>query len=623
MRIAGLWMATFLLALGITAWGTEGQPVKSWAEWVDRAAKDERLAGARAEFLTRAREVAALPIVRRVYRLEDVGQHRTWLDGRSNALGPETKEKFALAMSDFAACNTLASEMPLLAAAYRMTGEEAFRARVLAQLAEAASWSPLQRPGWTCYAPENRLPADGKDGNWLATGTGVRGIADALEIMPPGTIPPPLRARLEALLEGEIAGVVDDWQVKRPWFVSSDNPITNQWMLPTEGLVRACLVLGVDKHRAAYETGVRNFLRALQAHGRAGEFEEGVGYADFTVTSMLHTAHAMAVAGDRRALEQPFLRHFPTWLVSHLQPGDMLINCFDAGPATGHERLRPLLSLLAVCTGSDVARWALASLADGPAVDIPGLLARGSANLGASAAPPLFAAYERAARVNWRDSWDPAATGVWVRGGHRLDQHDHCDRGHVNLILHGRPVLIEAGTPSYDNPRMYSHYHAGVGHNVLQVGEDLPETRPAPITVRRLNAKGGKVVVNPTACYKGVERWLREVEWSADWLAVTDTVALAKGREDTILFRWHLGTTQPVSVTGAGGKFEVTWEGVRLTLEASSPITVSQEMLPDNTLPPVPGGTAEPHHTCLVVRSEGKTGRIRLITGVAAVGPGS
>ena len=196
-----------------------------------------------------AREAADLPIVRRAHTLEDVGKNRTWLDGRANALEDEIRETFALAMSDFAACNLLATELPLLAAAYRMTGEAVFRDRVMAQLRESADWTPLQRPGWTLYSPGHRLPSDGKDGNWLATGCGVRAIADTLELLPAGTVDDALVKRLHALLEGEVAGVVDDWETRRPWFVRGNNPITNQWVLPTEGLVRACLLLGVDAHR--------------------------------------------------------------------------------------------------------------------------------------------------------------------------------------------------------------------------------------------------------------------------------------------------------------------------------------------------------------------------------------
>jgi hypothetical protein len=610
-------LTTCMATRGVIA-AQEAQPVKSWAQLVDSVKDDARLAAARAALIERARSAAQLPIVQRAYKLEDVGKHRTWLDGRTRYLEPEIAQTFALAMSDFGACSTLAGELPLLAVAYRLTGDDTFRKRVLEQLEETATWSPLQRPGWTLFAPGNRLPPDGKDGNWLATGVGIRAIADTLELLPKDSIPPALRNRLADLLAGEIESIVDDWKVKRPWFVKGDDPITNQWMLPTEGLVRACLVLGPDKRREAYELGVQNTLKALDSHGAAGEFEEGIGYASFTVTSMLHTAHAMAVAGDRRALDHPFLRNFPTWMVEHIQPGGFLINCFDAGPARAINTLRVPLSLLAVCTGSTVARWALEYQAGGPSDDIAGLLCRALPAVGADAAPLPYAAYERATRVNWRDSWNDDATGVWVRGGHSLDQHDHHDRGHVNFIARGRPILIEAGTPSYDNPLMESQYASGVGHNVLQVGDALPERRESPISVRRLDATGGDVTVNPTKCYDHVKRWQRTVQWTAEELVVGDDVALEPGRDDVVLFRWHLGTTEPVAITGAGQEFTISWADAAIRLQGSAPLLVSQEMLPDNTLAPPAGRQQGPDHLhfCIIVRSRDAVNALKLTTTV-------
>ena len=619
-------------------------PLPSWSALLDTARSQPALESARSALVVKARELAALPLVRRAYTLEDVGKHRTWLDGRSAALEDEIREVFALAMSDFAACNTLAGELPLLAAAYRLTGEEVFRDRVIAQLEEMGGWSPLQRPGWTCYTPGNRLPPDGKDGNWLATGCGVRALGDTLDLLPEGTLDKALLDKLHRLLDAEIAGVVDDWAAKRPWFVRSNNPVTNQWVLPTEGLVRACLILGIEDHREAYDLGVKNLLMALDAHGPKGEFEEGFGYASFTVTSMLHAAHAMAAAGDRRAVDHPFLKHFPAWLVHHFQPGNMVINCFDAGGAyNAAEGTRPLLSLLAVCTASPVARWALAHQTSGPSDDLPGLAARALPPVAADAAPPLFAQYERAARVNWRSSWRDDADGVWVRGGHALDQHDHQDRGHVNYIARGIPILIEAGTPSYHHPRMMTHYTSGAGHNVLQLGIQFPEgladagkrvTLPgwqkagglAPITVRRLDATGGEVLVDATACYDGLARWHRTVSWNVGELVVVDDVALTEGTEDIVLFRWHLGTADEVSIREEEGHFRVAWPGAQdgqwpaeILLESTVPLSVAQIRLPDNTLAGHDGSeNPRNSHTCLTVRSREKVRAIRLTTQVAA-----
>ncbi len=618
-------------ALGAAA-GETPPSVVAWGDLLDSVKGDPATESARAEIVAQAREMAAKPIVRRVYALEDVGKHRTWLDGRSRALEDEIRETFALAMSDFAAANTVAGELPVLAAAYRLTEEEVFRGRVVAQLEEMTSWSPLQRPGWTCYAPGRRLPPDGKDGNWLATGCGVRAIGDALDIMPEGSIDPELRTRLDELLQGEVAGVVDDWETERSWFINTHNPITNQWVLPTEGLVRACLLLGAKEHPEAYELGVKNLLEALDAHGPAGEFEEGVGYASFTVTSLVHAAHAMAVAGDPRALDHPFLQRFPIWLVHHVQPNDMMINCFDAGGARGAAAgVQTLASLLAMSTGSPAARWTLAELCDGPSRDLAGLAVRGMPAVGPEAAPPLFAVNERATRVNWRDSWQVGGSGVWVRGGHPTDQHDHQDRGHVNYIANGKPILIEAGTPSYDNKLMMTHYTTGVGHNLLQLGTAFPE-KPAdagqyvslpgwqkrgtvaPITVHRLDADGGDVTVDGADGYRNVRQWLRRVTWTADNLAIQDDVALVDGKQDIVLFRWHLGTRAEAVIAGSRKKFTVEWPDATIRLTGSTALAISQVTLPDNTLEPP--DDAEPSHTCIVVQSAKPVAKFSLRTEV-------
>lgn len=622
----------FLFSFALCSYGQEVTEIQPWAVLLEQAKQNPSLGAQRKKILEQARDIAELPVIRRAKTLDEVGRNRTWLDGRANALESEIRETFALAMSDFAACNTLSNELPLLSAAYRLTGEVRFLECVVAQLEEMASWSPLQRPGWTLYAPGNRLSADGKDGNWLATGCGVRAIADTLEILSEGALTPPLRERLMALLEVEIAGVRDDWQVQRPWFVRTNNPVTNQWVLPTEGLVRACLVLGVEPRREAYELGVKNLLAALDAHGRKGEFEEGFGYASFTVTSLLNAAHAMAVAGDRRAMDHPFLKNFPTWLVHHFQPGNMVINCFDAGGAYGAaERTRPLLSLLAVCTGSPVARWALFCQVSGPSDDVPGIAASALQPVSPEVAPPLFACYERAARVNWRSGWENTASGVWVRGGHELDQHDHQDRGHVNFIVRGRPVLIEAGTPAYHHPRMMTDYTPGVGHNVLQLGTAVIDKTAkagelvcppgwqkaggiAPIHVEKLDASGGTVIVDGAACYDNLEKWARTVSWDASTMSIADDVVLEEGKTDIILFRWHLGTEERVSISGEGKHHTVTFPGTSLDIEGDVPLHVTQTFMPDHTLE---GHSAEDDpgnlHTCLVVQSAAPVGGMKLM----------
>jgi hypothetical protein len=602
----------------------------TWPEVVVAAKNDPSLAPAIEALTITAREEAEKGLFRRQYRFEDVGKHRSWLDRRAIPLEEEIRESFALSMSDFMMCWNLADGFPGVVAAAKLGGDADLRGFVAEQLSEITTWRPLQRPGWTVYAPGRRLPPDGKDGNWLGTGLGIRAIVTALEIMG-DDLDPKLREDLHSLLADEIPSIVDDWKSKRTWFVKSNNAITNQWVLPTEGLVRACLHLGVDEHREAYELGVGNLLQALSAHGAMGEFEEGIHYARFTTESLLHTAHAMAVAGDPRAIDHQFLAHFATWAVHHLQPGRMLVNCFDAMWAfvpRDHSVWRSFLSMMVFCSADETANWALHHQFDGPSDDLSGLACRLIARDLAQKAPTPFAAYKRATVVVWRDNWEDDGDGVWVRGGHELDQHDHRDRGHVNLIRGGKPVLIEAGTPDYSNPNMFVHYQSDAGHNVLRIGTFFPEEPypmfghdtqyegwqrkgcVAPIEVRRLNDAGGAVVVDATRCYPALEHWYRTVEWSADELTVEDDVQLEEGRQEIVLFRWHLGTEDEVEITADKRSVDVHWADARIRFTADAPVSVRQFKAPDATVT----GQDDRQHTCLELRSQAPVGSLHVTT---------
>ncbi len=582
------------------------KPIPGWAAWIDATRENLDLAEGRKQMIDAARKVAGSPIAKRVYRYEDVGKHRTWLDGRAKAMdGCPRQQWFALAMSDFGTSNILRDELPLLALAYRVTGEEAFKKRIIAQLEETVTWSPIQRPGYTLYMPvPDPVPENFNDGNWLATGTGIRGLGDMLDILPEGSLPEPLELKVRELLRKEIASIADDWHTKRSWFIRGNCPRTNQWVLPTEGLIRACLLLGKENHPDEYELGVKNMLEALDAQGPHGEFYEGIGYANFTVKSMLSAAHAMAVAGDRRAIDHSFLRRFPTWMAHHLQPGRFRINCFDAGAARvprTDKGSRGLMSLFLLLTNDPVARWTLNHQFSGPSDDHIGFLAK--VTTGPEKDPSLFAAYGSARRVNWRSSWKDDATGVWIRGGHPLDGHDHQDRGHVNFILRGKPILIESGTPSYDNPRLGSHYSSILGHNVLEILGQKAKKAPAKIEIHRLDGDGGEVVIDPTPGYPGVKRWTRKVSWDADRLDVEDEVVFPAEAPRAACFRWHLGTREEVNISGSGNEFRVTWKDAQITLRSSVPITVSTELFPDNTVNLGEKTGPDYLHLCVVVRT--------------------
>lgn len=606
----------------------------SWPHYLDEfqsaARRSTELTEARDRLIAAARRVLKLPLIRRVYRYEEIGRHRTWLDGRARPLKEPMHTIFALAMSDHGTNQLLAAELPLLATAARLSGDAHFIRRVQAQLHEMASWSPLQRPGWCAYG--DRLPPDGKDGNWLATGTGVRAIADALEILGRDQVPPETVARLDQLLAAEIVSIVDDWTAKRPWFVKAPMPLTNQWVLPTEGLIRACLVLGRERHQAAYETGVANLMAHLNFHGPQGAFEEGLHYADFTVQSLMATARAMALSGDRRAMDHPFLKNFPLWALHHFQPGGLIINAFDAFAAVrgNQQLLKNTFAMAAVALDSREALWALDHLVGGPDNSVAGLASR-ILPRGKPLTPVLYAAYRRAARVNWRSGWETAATGIWIRGGDRFDTHDHQDRGHVNVVLQGQPVFIEAGTPAYHNPRMTADYASGRGHNVLQLGEEAPgkvgpgRTLPAgwqkpgtvaPMVIRRLDGRGGDVRVDGTAGYEGLSAWRRRVVWDKNQVSIEDAVGLKPGLRQVMVFRWHLGFARRPRVMRNADGICVQGSGIRVVIAADVPLEVGVERMPDHTLRFRKWDDPRPdsQHICLVVKTVRKETGCRLLT---------
>ena len=138
----------------------------------------------------------------------------------------------------------------------------------------------------------------------------------------------------------------------------------------------------------------------------------------------------------------------------------------------------------------------------------------------------------------------------------------------------------------------------------------------APITVDRLDA---------TKCYDGLQLWKRRVQWDANHLAVSDEVQLAPDTIDVVMFRWHLGTTVGAVFQPAPSKpqaahqrtslsskeeaycYTLTLNGLRLSIEPSAPVEISQIKLPDHALQGHTGNEDPGNvHTCIVVRSREK-----------------
>lgn len=598
-------------------------------EAFDKIMADDSLEEARQRLLQRAKKDVDRGVIYRPETLDELFSSQLAIRYKErpahlSKLSDEMWLRFALALGDTGAGSRLSVRLPRMAAAVRIEKDPEVYAYLVEQLQELATWAPLQRPGWSLRNTNLNLKPGG-DGAWLGTGTLVRAISESLAILPEGSLPEGLRDALHQRLASELAALKDDFDTKRPWYVKGQAIQSNQWILPSEAIVRASVTLGVDANREAYELGVNNLIRTMDYQGKQGEFVEGHSYARMSLVGILSAARAMAQAGDRRLIDHPFLANFPTWFVHHFQPGDAMLNSFDSGrhKSTSWE-YKELMADFYTATGSPVALWAMKTRVGFPSDTFYGLVAQADAvSVDDFEMPPLFASYKLATHLNWRSSWDDTtATGFWMRGGSQTDFHTHMDRGHVNFIVGDRPILIEAGTFNYGLKEYPTHFKGVAGHNVLQVGDYTPEQltpevlkhagqildgahQEAPITVERMDADGGSASVDMSACYDSVKRWVRYVRWDADQLVVKDEVELHAA--DTVLFRWHMGLSDQLrrvavdASTDAPMSLNVDTNAFSIEADADTEIRGQIEIMPDATLEKDAEGPT--NHQCLVVKS--------------------
>ena len=607
-----------------------------------------------AAVLERARTLSSQPLLRRAYSLDEMGDHpgarrpdtRAKADSVRARLGETDATRFALASGDMAASRLALDELPLLAAAWRLTREPALLIRLQDQLREIATWKPFQRPGWSLPHRTSPLPPAG-DGVWLATGTLIQALALTLDILPPGTLPAELAAAVRARLAEEVELTRSDWIAGVPWYVHGDKANSNQWVVPASGLVIGAAVLGRENHAAAYALGVESLRKSLALAGADGSLNEGHTYGmSWTGFSLQLAARFMADIGDRDFAQAPFFQNFPAWLALFFQPGGNLVNAFDGfGAQRGSARLAlPDLTRTAAVSGNASFARVVQTECGGLRHDFFGLIARGLlAAAPAAPPPPSSGNFTRSRLLIWRSSWEYDASGLWIRGGDDDDFHDHHDRGHVNFVAGGTPVLIEAGTPGYANPRKRADYDSALGHNTLVLdGDAFPPKAPAAIELVRQDSSGGLARVDLGRVYPKLAAATREVAWTTRTLIVRDHLANKPGLDASPAWRWHLASQEKPGLDRqtpsrwritlpAGRIMFPAWIGpwtdpdhpkptapdvlstpaMDIEITADQPITVSVETRPDHTLK---FRRQENPHTVLVIAPDSPISELRVET---------
>ena len=534
-------------------------------------------------------------LYRRPTRLQEVLPEL--IDERFRAAG-RNGEQFALAMADCGQANFVRGKGVPLAIMAVYTSNSDYLQKCIEILTAMLDHAPLQRPGWTAYTPEARLDPGG-DGVWLATSWGLEGIIDMLAILG-DRVPGELRTKLDAMIRREVSLIVADWADSRPWYVKSRTIQSNQWMEPTIGLIKACLHLQDERLRGAYDLGVENLAASLAALGQDGAFAEGVTYASMTVGPLFGVLEELRSSGDLRCQGMGYALNAWKWFLHMQMPDGRYVNCYDSimGVAPEWATKTPLPSLIEAAIGSgdpDAVAVTRSFFPNGDA-SLPGirfqaaLCKAGSTTAGAAPALPVFAHFPSQALVVWRSKWEPvwapqSAMGLWIRGGSATDSHSHRDQGHVSVYWGSRPILMEAGTPTYANPEMEPRYASAAGHGIMQVSELRPRNRPVavPLSVEHLDASGGRVSVDTTMAYEGVAKCTRTVTWSdRGTVAIDDAVSfrspVAPGSE---LYRFHTGATEPLTLAGSGSRWSVSWPGATMTIDADHEIALTQQPWPD------------------------------------------
>ena len=524
------------------------------------------------------------------------------LDARVATLPIGRREIFCLSIADCAQASYLMTSGVMFAVDAKASMDPAQIAMSIAMLEEInQKYIPLQRPGYTAIYPTVAVTAEG-DGVWLATGWGISAIVDILEVLG-DSVPADLRVRLDAQLRDEVKRIVIDWRDQRPWFVKSRCVVTNQWVVPTIGLIKACLFLKDPQLLPAYNLGIENLLAFLRVQGAAGEYLEGLSYAEMALIEVHDIIGSINKIGDMRCANFPFIENNWKWFAQMYMPGAMLVNCSDSPRSTlpNYCMTVPLASLCsgAMSSTDPNARSMMRFLYPNPqpiaslqALKFGAFVRTGSPNA-SFATLPTFAYFPNQQLVTWRSEFQPVqspqtALGLWMKGGTLSEMHTHREQGQLSVYCGERVVLMNCGTPSYSDTD-YERSASAAGSNIMQVGEVLPHGQAvfAPLTVNQLDSNGGSVSIDSSSAYVGAI-CTRDITWNiSGQIQIKDQVSFNQlVPSQTEFYKFHTGSDVLVQITGSGKNWIVAWQGVSMSITTTENVVVEQSTEKDAVMEP-------------------------------------
>lgn len=597
---------------------------------LERARDSPAIRGKLFEFVSSADELLKKPLS--VYQRPSNAEQipRELIDSGAMAAG-KNREKFALAMYDCHIADVIRRDGVTLAIAARFTGQPQYLVRALDLLRLIVDHRPFQRSGWTLAEPQTELPPGG-DGVWLATGWGITGLCELLEILD-AEVPAQLTKQAQERLREEANLVVASWNDKVPWFVRSKAVTSNQWIEPICGLIRACAYLKDSNLADSLKVGEESLAETVRSLGDDGAFPEGFTYAQMTLSNLFCAIESLDGMGRQALSEAPFTRNSWRWFVSMPLGENLLVNCSDSKLSTlpAWQMETASEAMLSAALASDDATAIETVLYQFPRIPPslmglrvlarwPGLIEPHRPRLKPSVTP--WAVFPSQQLVVWRSTVPVPSKSfhglsLFVKGGSSSPNgHGHRDQGHISISYNGKAVLIDCGTPEYSNPDYRKKFASAAGHSIMQFEPVQPSNQAidASVQVRRIDDSGGLLRIDTTKAYTSAISCSRIVEWQSNGSvrihdSVTFKAPVPKGTE---LYRFHTGVSQPLNLTDEDKQWRASSPVAEITIDANHKISVDQQTWPDRV-------TASNRHQAIRLVASEEIQSIEIVTSIEPV----
>jgi|688.fasta_scaffold11457_7 Heparinase II/III-like protein. len=507
-------------------------------------------------------------------------------------------------------------------------------------LSEISTHVPFERYGWTisdCDFNPNLLIYSGNepvnDGKYLGSAWYNNGVISMMHALGTAGMTTGLETKLRGLLEGEIYGLVANWESKYAWYTKgqltglptgSGQPNTNQWIEPAAALLNISLYLGDKKFLPSYNLGVALLAESFAYEGADGGFAEGFGYAQQTVGEMVNSVNYMVATGDTRLVDPvkfPFLQNYWQWAIDSQLPGNYIINCQDnrggqqADYTIGYYWPSILASVLSYQGNTALANFKYLFPRSLP--DLQGLQYTIAAQgITAALTIPNYKFYPDKQQVIWRTGRDkPSVIGnpydainsgtfgntatphyaIWAKGSSVKEGHKHTDQAHISVYQGYKVILMDCGV-DYDtsNPLLINPMDTlmeATGHNMMQVDAVARSVVvAAPITVATLGATTGNITIDGTCAYTNINNCTRNIIWNSNGFNNPLTITISDNFNKTIgvtagleVYRFHTGNTNGISITGSGTGWTAAWDNVTMGITSNFSITIGQTGFNDFT----------------------------------------